>query len=252
MRLPRSLILAQLFACADPGPTAKGGDSAAEQDTAADTAAPPGPPTLLLPDPGLGPEDFAVVVNTDDPNSAGAAAAWAAARGVPEIRIHALSLGTADTLGREDFESAESALNAALGDDVQALVLAFTVPYRVDCMGASAAFALGFDEDYCSTPCSTTRASGLHDTDSVAPWTDHGVRPTMMLPTSDLDATQALIDRGVAADGTNPRTTTGCCAPPTPPAACAMGTLKTRWIASMRGAWRSPMSTTRTAPVRTP
>ena len=143
-------------------------------------------------------------MNTDDPNSAAAAAAWAAARGVPGSRVHALSLGTADTLGRAAFADAQAQLGGVLGDDVQALLLAFTVPYRVDCMGASAAFALGFDEAYCSTPCSTTRASGLHDADTVAPWTDLGVRPTMMLPTGDPDATQALIDRGVAADGTNP------------------------------------------------
>lgn len=198
----RALLLLA-FACSDPA-APKDGETGGGGDTAADTASPAGPPTVLLPDPGLGPEDFAVVVNTDDPNSAAAGLAWASARGVPEDRIHALSLGTADTLSEDDFLAAETALGAALGDDVQALVLAFTVPYRVSCMGASAAFALGFDEAYCSTPCSTTRASGLHGADTVAPWTDHGVRPTMMLPTGDLDATQALIDRGVAADGTNP------------------------------------------------
>jgi uncharacterized protein (TIGR03790 family) len=163
-----------------------------------------GAPTVTLPKLALAAADFAVVVNTDDPHSGAVATLWAEARGVPADRIVPLALGTADTLDRDTFAAARADLDAALSDDVQALTLAFTVPYRVDCMGASAAFALGFDEAYCSTPCSPTRAADTYASASTAPWTDHRIRPAMMLPTASLEEAEALVARGVAADDTRP------------------------------------------------
>jgi hypothetical protein len=42
------------------------------------------------------------------------------------------------------------------------------------------------------------------DSESVAPFGDHGVRPAMMLAANDAAGAKALIDRGVAADDTYP------------------------------------------------
>lgn len=163
-----------------------------------------GPPEVHLPVTGLTGEQLAIIVNTDDPISAEVAHAYVKQRGLTEDQVFELSLGTAAQLSEEDFALAKAELDAQLADTHQALLLAFTVPYQVSCMGASAAFALGFDEGYCSTPCSATTAVDYYDSDSVAPWTDHGIRPAMMLSAPDLDLAVDYIARGVEADDTNP------------------------------------------------
>ena len=65
----------------------------------------------------------------------------------------------------------------------QALALTSMVPQRVDCMGASAAFALGFDAKYCQPgpPCNPTATVPYYRSDTTFPWTDHALRPTMIL-----------------------------------------------------------------------
>jgi uncharacterized protein (TIGR03790 family) len=66
-------------------------------------------------------------------------------------------------------------------------------------MGAAAAFGLGFDLSYCQVeaPCNATAESPYYGDGSEAPWTELGVRPTMMLSGATLEAAQAVIDRGV-------------------------------------------------------
>ena len=165
---------------------------------------PAGPPTVQLPETGLTADQLAIVVNLDDPLSADVAAAYAAARGVAGHRIVALSLGTAGQLDAAAFSTEKATLDAQLDDGVQALLLAFTTPYQVGCMGTSAAFALGFDETYCSTPCAPTRGVRTFDSDSVAMWDDHGVRPAMMLSAPTLSEAEAIIQRGLDADDSAP------------------------------------------------
>ena len=85
--------------------------------------------------------------------------------------------------------------------DVQAFALAWTLPYRVECMSVTAAFALGFDPAaYCAEGCQTTRPSAYFNSASHAPFTDHRLRPAMLLAGSDVESAKRLIDRGVRSD----------------------------------------------------
>ncbi len=167
---------------------------------------PTDPPQVFLRDAGLTPDRLGIVVNTDDPLSAEVAAAYVAAHGVPEANVVSLSLGVGAELSAEAFAAAEAATNAALPEEVEALLLAFYAPYRVSCMGAAAAFGLGFDPAFCGqvAPCGPTRASPLYGVASARPWSDLGVRPTMMLSGATLADAQAVIDRGVASLGSAP------------------------------------------------
>jgi hypothetical protein len=73
---------------------------------------------------------------------------------------------------------------------------------------------VGFDAGFCSTPCNATTALPTYDDEgrpdagfsAHQPWEQFHVRPTMMLATGagDAGAALALIDRGVASDGTAP------------------------------------------------
>ena len=104
-----------------------------------------------------------------------------------------------------DFLRVKEVLDAKLGPDVQALALAWTVPFRVECMSVTAAFALGFDPaSYCAEGCYTTKPSPYFNSSSYAPFTDHRIRPAMLLATTDVESAKRLIDRGLRSDETWP------------------------------------------------
>ncbi len=209
--------LLPMSACGDKEDAASGTDDtgADTDDTDADDTAGSddtgepfeGTPEVLMPTTGLSADHLAIVVNTDDPLSADIADAYADARGIDDTRILSFSLGTESTLDQTTFEEVKAELDASLGDEVQALLLTFTTPYRVECMGTSAAFGLGFSEDYCNTTggaCGPTAPVTYFESDSVAPFTDHGIRPTMMLSADTLEEAEEIIARGLAADDTDP------------------------------------------------
>jgi uncharacterized protein (TIGR03790 family) len=192
-------------------PTTTGDDDAsstAPADTSgadsSGTTGDPGVPQVLLPRTSIVAAELGVLVNDADPQSVAVAEAYVAARGIPAANVVHLALPLGPVLPQGDFAAAKALVDAALGDDIQALAITWTQPYRVDCMSVTAAFTLGFDLQYCSTPCNETAPSPYYDSPSLAPWTDHGIRPTMMLAGTGTEPVLALIDRGVAADGTRP------------------------------------------------
>ncbi len=179
------------------------GSSSSEGSTG--TTGEPGMPEVLLPRTSITADELAVLVNDDDPQSVAVAEYYVTARGIPEANVVHLNLPVgANVLSQVDFAAAKAVVDAALGDDIQALAISWTLPYRVDCMSITSAFALGFDMQYCATPCNPTAEVDYFDSPSFAPWADHGIRPAMMLAGADVAQVQALIDRGVAADGTAP------------------------------------------------
>ncbi|MBC8072665.1 MAG: TIGR03790 family protein [Deltaproteobacteria bacterium] len=162
-------------------------------------------PEVILPRLSIGADELGVLVNDDDPQSVAVAEYYVAARQIPAKNVVHLSLPVgANVLSLVDFAAAKAIVDASLGVDIQALAITWTLPYRVDCMSVTSAFALGFDTQYCSTPCETTQTVDYYDSPSLSPWTDHGIRPAMMLAGSDVAQVEALIDRGIASDDTLP------------------------------------------------
>lgn len=167
--------------------------------------------TLTLPASGLAPADLAVIVAEGDALSEAVGAAYVAARGVPAANLIKVRLSTAsDSISATDFAALKADLDARLPAGIQATLLTWAAPSRVTgtcSMGITSAMALGYDAKYCNAPstsCSATAASPLYDTDTRRPQADVGVRPSMLLGASTLDAANALIARGVAADATLP------------------------------------------------
>jgi uncharacterized protein (TIGR03790 family) len=75
-------------------------------------------------------------------------------------------------------------------------------------MSITSAFALGFDRAWCSSKlCATTKQSSYFNSKSASPFSDLKIRPTIALAALDFAQAKALIDRGVAADGTRPQGT---------------------------------------------
>lgn len=167
--------------------------------TLAWAALPPAPAAAL------GPEQLALIVNTADPYSVEVGAYFARRRRIPPANVVFVTLPKGqDEISRREFEIAKAEVDARLPATVQALALAWTTPFRVDCLSITTAFAFGFDSAFCAQGCRLTRRSPYFNSPSRAPFSDLALRPAMLLAGQSLAEGKALIDRGVAADATFP------------------------------------------------
>jgi uncharacterized protein (TIGR03790 family) len=162
-------------------------------------------PTVIFPRTSIEPEELAVIVNDDDPLSVEIAALYVAARGIPDANVVHVSLPITAALTPEQFAPILTDVQAQLGEEIQAQALTFVQPYQVGCMSITSAFTFGYDPT-CGS-CVATPASPYYDSPSLQPWNDHGLRPTMMLAAQTLEDAQALVQRGIEADGTHPAST---------------------------------------------
>ena len=171
----------------------------------ADAVAPLQPPPL--PRSGLAAADLAVLYARGDATSEAIARAYQRARGIPEAQVIGVAIATdRDAIAAAEFDAVKAELDARLPAQVQATLLTWTRPSRVQgacSMGITSALAFGYSTARCGA-CSRTLASDYYDSDSTRPWTEHRLRPSMMLGAATLEAAQALIARGLAADGSAP------------------------------------------------
>ena len=159
---------------------------------------------VLLPTVGLRARDIAVVINDADPASVEVGRYYANKRGIAANRvIHVRFAANQGVMSFGDFQRVQSVIDAKVGADVQAYALAWTLPYRVECMSVTSAFALGFDPgSYCpgGDGCRPTKASPYYNSRSNAPFTDHKMRPAMLLAGDNVESAKRLIDRGLRSD----------------------------------------------------
>jgi uncharacterized protein (TIGR03790 family) len=169
----------------------------------------------VLPRASLVASDLAILVAQGDALSEAVALAYQQARGIPAGNIIRVPVPAgSDTIGDADFASLKAAIDAQMPAQVQASLVTWMQPSRVvgastgpsgsGCaMGITSALAFGYNPMLCGG-CARTQASAYFDTDTTRPWTDLRIRPSMMLGAATLDAAQALIARGLAAEGTAP------------------------------------------------
>ncbi|MEO7336423.1 MAG: TIGR03790 family protein, partial [Caldimonas sp.] len=166
----------------------------------------PAAAALLLPPVALSGADIAVVINDADPASVAVGDHYAKVRQVPTDQVIHLNFPPdKPVLSVAEFTLLKAQVDRQSSPHVQAFALAWTQPYRVDCMSITAAFAFGFDPAYCADGCKLTKPSPYFNSDSVAPFKDHGIRPTMMLAARGSIEAKALIDRGVRSDDRWPK-----------------------------------------------
>jgi uncharacterized protein (TIGR03790 family) len=149
--------------------------------------------------------ELGVVVNTADPYSVEIGEYYVRRRGIPRANVVFVTLPVGHgEITRAAFEPARVQVQAGLPRSVQALALAWTTPYRVECLSITTAFAFGFDPAFCAEGCRRTRVSPYFDSPSAAPFRDLGLRPAMLLAGSSVAEGKALIDRGMTADSSFP------------------------------------------------
>ncbi len=164
----------------------------------------PGAPTLVLPRLAMSPRELAVVVNQDDPDSSQLADAYMRARGIPPENRLTVSLGQRNNVSRTVFGAEYRRLLDQLPEGIQGFALMFRQPFSVDCMSVTSAFAFGgFNARYCQGfgQCTSTAKSGYFNVASGTTFDQINIRPAMMLAGQSREDVEALLRRGVAADG---------------------------------------------------
>jgi len=151
-------------------------------------------------------QQLAIIVNANDPESKRVADYYQLMRGIPDENVIKVDLPVAKkSIGQKRFEQVYQQVKNSTPANIQFYALAWSQPYKVDCMSITSAFAFGFDEAYCAKGCKPTRQSAYFNAATRKPYQDLGIRPTMMLAGSSLEQIRAMIDRGVEADASYPK-----------------------------------------------
>jgi uncharacterized protein (TIGR03790 family) len=151
--------------------------------------------------PGLQAEQVAVVVNDADANSVAVAGYYRQARHIPEKNVvHVRIPGSPRKLGVAEFNALKQQIEAHIGPGIQAIVLVWTAPYAVECNSITAALTLGFDAAQCKHTCAPGKPSPYFNSNSRRPYTDLGIRISILLPTDSVEGAKSLINRGVLSD----------------------------------------------------
>lgn len=159
--------------------------------------------TLARPE-SLSPERLGVIYNRDEAASVRIARYYAARRQIPEPNLIGLSIPDRATIGRDELGRLRAAMLERLPASVQSLVLIWSRPYAVECMSVTTAFAAGYQPGFCEPGCRETTPSPLYDTNGWLPADTVGWLPAMLLPSQDEALARALIERGIASDGSRP------------------------------------------------
>lgn len=108
------------------------------------------------------------------------------------------------TLTPAVFAPLKTQIDQQMPSTVQAIAIAWTAPWSVGCNSITSAVTRGYDPVLCEvTPaCGFGTASPYYNSNSHAPFTDYGMRISMLLAGDTIDDVKALIDREVASDHT--------------------------------------------------
>jgi uncharacterized protein (TIGR03790 family) len=148
-------------------------------------------------------KDIGLVINTADPYSVEVGEYYIRARKLAPEQVMRVQLPLRPALTAEEFRAFDKQVSAYFGDAVQALALAWAQPYAAACNSITAALALGFDGELCSKSCNPPlRHSPYFNSTSTRPYTELGLRPSMLLAADDAAGAKAMIQRGVASDRT--------------------------------------------------
>ena len=148
---------------------------------------------------------LALIVNTADPLSVRIGDYYAAQRRISFQNIIRVEFPPGKSeLTREEFEAVKARVDELTLPRVQAYALTWAVPYRVECMSITTAFAFGFDPASCVPGCKPTPPSRYFNSNSTLPFAQLKMRPAMAIAATTFEHAKALIDRGVEADGSFP------------------------------------------------
>lgn len=152
----------------------------------------------------IGRDQLGLVINTADPYSVQVGEYYIKVRGISAGQVLRLSMPVKPELNEAEFDELSQRIQSHFGESTQALALSWVQPYAVGCNSITGALALGYDPKVCQnaqTLCGPTRQSPYYNSPTVYPYTQLGMRPSMLLAASSVKDAQAMIDRGALSDG---------------------------------------------------
>lgn len=163
--------------------------------------------------PQLSGKNVLVLYKSNDNHSKQIAEYYSDKRQVPETQVIAVDIkGSPSSLNQTQFETIVKKLKPNLTPNIKVILLTWHAPFRVECMSITSAFGLGFDKKYCSRPskevkgCHPTAISPYYNAASSTLWDeDAPFRLSMMLSGKTVNEAKKLIDRGIAADNSQPK-----------------------------------------------
>jgi uncharacterized protein (TIGR03790 family) len=154
---------------------------------------------------GLTADQLGVLINTNDSQSVAIGEYYRRRRAIPAANVIRLAIPVgARELSIDRFRRIKAQIDRNTPGRVQAFAITWVAPYRVHCMSLNTAIAMGYSPEFCANGCARTRLSYYFDSSSNAPAVDLGIRPTMSIAARTVAEAIALIDRGIASDGTAP------------------------------------------------
>ncbi len=161
---------------------------------------------LFKPVAALQARDLAIIVNDNDPLSKQIGDYYRQQRQVPlDQVIHVRFAANHNILNKAEFKKIKQQVDNQTPKHIQAYALTWIKPFRVECMSITSAFAADFDPAFCAEGCQATRNNPYYASEATQPFDQHIWRPTMVVATQDFAETKKLIDRGIAADFSQPR-----------------------------------------------
>ena len=177
--------------------------------------------TLFVPRSSIQTSEVAVLVNDNDPQSVEVASYYQQVRKIPsrnmihlnfdQNKIHP-GLPSNNGIDPAEFAALKAQVDAAAGPEIQAFVISWSRPFRIARFNyystnysITSAFTFGIDTPtLTSNNCSATPVNPYFGSSSTAPYTDFGIRPTMMLAGQSAASVKATIDKGLKADRSLP------------------------------------------------
>lgn len=164
-------------------------------------------PPIALPSSGrLTRQQLGVVINEADPYSVSVGAYYVQQRGLRPHQVLRVRLPVGPELSQADLQTLRQDIDGFFGPGIQALALAWAQPWRVECNSITSAVTLGFQPGHCG--CGKGTDSPYFNATTAMPFAMLGMRPSMLLAARDVAHARALIDTGVAADGSRFNTRT--------------------------------------------
>lgn len=177
---------------------------------------------LIVPRSGIQPSEVAVLINDNDPQSVEVASYYQQVRKIPSRNMIHLKFdqdkmypGFKSNNGLDPAEFAEikAQVDAAAGPEIQAFVVSWSRPFRIARFNyystnysITSALAFGIEPSaLTSNNCAAMPVNRYFGSSSTAPYTDFGIRPTMMLAGQSTASVKATIDKGFEANGTLPK-----------------------------------------------
>jgi len=149
---------------------------------------------------------LALVINAADPLSEAIGSRYIQARALRPSQVIRVRFPPGRVaLSAAEFQSLQLQVRRQTLPSTQAYALAWAAPWRVECVSITSAFAFGQLRSACGDTCRTTPLNPYYARGDVRrPWSTLGLRPTMLLAATTPEAGKALIERGLAADGSAP------------------------------------------------